>query len=87
MERESIKAITERVRKERVQGIVNGGTDGAIIEVEPKISQSEIIQPEVAILEPVNHSAAFLTDRQDLTTLTADNFRKGIGANQDVNQV
>jgi carbamoylphosphate synthase large subunit len=69
MERESIKAITERVRKERVQGIVNGGTDGAIIEVEPKISQSEIIQPEVAILEPVNHSAAFLTDRQDLTQL------------------
>jgi hypothetical protein len=57
MERESIKAITERVRKERVHGIVNGGTEEAIINVEPKISPSEVIQPEVA------------TDGQDLTQL------------------
>jgi hypothetical protein len=69
MERESIKAITERVRKERVHGIVNGGTEGAIINVEPKISPSEITQPEVATLEPVNHPTAFLTDGQDLTQL------------------
>jgi hypothetical protein len=69
MERESIKAITERVRKERVQGIVNGGTKGAIMEVEPKINPSEIIQPEVATLESVNHPTAFLTDGQDLTQL------------------
>lgn len=69
MERESIKAITERVRKERVQGIVNGGTEGAIMEIEPKINPSEIIQPEVATLEPVNHPTAFLTDGQDLTQL------------------
>jgi hypothetical protein len=69
MERESIKAITERVRKERVHSIVNGGTEGAIINVEPKISPSEIIQPEVATLESVNHPTAFLTDGQDLTQL------------------
>jgi hypothetical protein len=64
MERESIKAITERVRKERVHGIVNGGTEEAIINVEPKISPSE-----VATLDPVNHPTAFLTDGQDLTQL------------------
>jgi hypothetical protein len=64
MERESIKAITERVRKERVHGIVNGGTEEAIINVEPKISPSE-----VATLESVNHPTAFLTDGQDLTQL------------------
>lgn len=54
MERESIKSITERVRKEREQGI-NGGTDGATIEVQSSIKPS--------------HPTGFLTDGQDLTEL------------------
>ena len=43
---ESIKSITERVRKEREQGI-NGGTDGATIEVQSSIKPSNVLAPEV----------------------------------------
>jgi len=68
MERESIKSITERVRKEREQGI-NGGTDGATIEVQSSIKPSNVLAPEVETLETLKHPPGFLTDDQDLTEL------------------
>jgi len=68
MERESIKAITERVRKEREQGI-NGGTDGASLAVESSIKLLDVVAPEVTALETVNHHPIFITDGQDLTEL------------------
>jgi len=65
---ESIKSITERVRKEREQGI-NGGTDGATIEVQSSIKPSNVLAPEVETLETLKHPTGFLTDGQDLTEL------------------
>jgi len=68
MERESIKSITERVRKEREQGI-NGGTDGATIEVQSSIKPSNVLAPEVETLETLKHPPRFLTDDEGLTEL------------------
>jgi hypothetical protein len=70
MERESIKAITERVRKEREQGIVNGGSDNATIQAEAPIvkpfdGETSNISPPINIKPP----PVLLTDGHDLTEL------------------
>ncbi|RZK71000.1 hypothetical protein ABDD95_23900 (plasmid) [Mucilaginibacter sp. PAMB04274] len=70
MERESIKAITERVRKEREQVILNGGTEAATIQPEPQTvkpfdGEASTIAPPISVKPP----PVILTDGQDLAEL------------------
>lgn len=69
MERESIKAITERVRKEREQ-VMNGGTETPTIQpelpvVKPFDGEASTIAPPISVKPP----PIILTDGQDLTEL------------------
>jgi hypothetical protein len=70
MERGSIKAITERVRKEREQGIANGSTNNASIQPEPPIikgfdGEASHTSPPVNVKPP----PVLLTNEHDLTDL------------------
>lgn len=70
MERESIKAITERVRKEREQVILNGGTESQTIQPEAPIAkpldgEASTLPPPISVKPP----PVILTDGQDLTEL------------------
>lgn len=70
MERESIKAITERVRKEREQGILNGGTDNATIQSDPPVEkQFDGDASKNAAQINVKPPPVHLIDGHDLTEL------------------
>lgn len=70
MERESIKAITERVRKEREQGILNGGTDNATIQSDPPVEkQFDGDASKNAAQINVKTPPVHLIDGHDLTEL------------------
>lgn len=69
MGRESIKAITERVRKEREQ-VINGGSETPTIQpelpvVKPFDGEASTIAPLISVKPP----PVILTDGQDLTEL------------------
>lgn len=69
MERDSIKAITERVRREREQGVAKGGTGESAINsdapiIKPLNGASTEAPPEIVKPPPDTH-----TKDQDLTEL------------------